>query len=298
MMKRVQTSTTQSLAALVVAAATVFVAPAQAQPGEHPHYLRARSNLRVAERIMMVRDEPNVMRDLGAASERVREAIRLIDQAAVIDRKDVMDNPPVDTYPDRGGRFRAMFQMLEGAKRDLNQAEANLSAVGWRNAAIGKINEAEGLVKQAARDDWRDEYMVYAPPPPPPPPQHSHYLQALSDLRMAKALLWRRDYGNVMADQRAAHHEIDEAIREAARAAITDGRDPNFQPPVDVNWRPEDRLRHSMDALNSALRNLAYEEDNQAALGWRQAAIRDVEHARSLVGKAINDRQFDRWFDR
>ena len=113
-------------------------------PGPHPPYLRARSDLRVAERIMMIRDEPNVMRDLQAAIDRTRQAIQLIDQAAMIDRKWIDDNPQIDTYPDRRGRFRAIFQMLEGAKRDLSGAEANLSAVGWRNAAIGKVNEAEG----------------------------------------------------------------------------------------------------------------------------------------------------------
>ena len=259
-------------------------------PGRHPFYLHARADLRVAERMMMVPDEPNVMRDLNAAADRVRQAIRLLDEAAVIDRKDVDDNPRIDTFPDRGGRYRAMMQMLESAKRDLNQAEANLSAVGWRNAALAKVNEAEGLVKKAARDDWHDDFGV-----PPPQP---HYLQAISDLRFAKALLWRRDFNNVMEDQRAALHEIDEAIREAARAAINDGRDPRWQPPIDVRWRPADRLSRAMDAINSALRNLNYEEDNRAALGWRQAAIRDLQHARSLVNKAIQDQKFDLWFER
>jgi tetratricopeptide (TPR) repeat protein len=266
-------------------------------PGPHPAYLRARSDLRVAEHIMLVRDEPNVMRDLAAAAERVREAIRLLDEAAVIDRKQIDDNPRIDTYPDRRGRFRAMYQMLEGAKRDLSQAETNLSAVGWRNAAIGKVNEAQALVKKAARDDWRDDFMAVAAPPPPPQ-SHPHYLQALSDLRFARALLWRRDFANVMAEQRDALHEIDEAIRETGRAAIDDGRDPKYQPPVDVKWRPEDRLRRATDALNSALRNLGFEEDNQAALAWRQAAMRHAERARGLVGRAISDRKIDMWFDR
>jgi hypothetical protein len=266
-------------------------------PGRHPSYLHARSDMRVAERIMTtMQEEPNVMRDLRAAADRVREAIKLLDEASVIDRKDIDDNPRIDTFPDRAGHFRAIMQMLEGAKRDLNQAESNLSAQGWRNAAVGKINEAEGLVKRAARDDWRDDFSVA--PVAPFVPKQSHYVQALSDLRFARALLWRRDFSNVMHEQRDAIHEIDEAIREAGRAAIADGRNPDYQPPVDVQWKPEDRLRHAEDALNSALRNLNYEEDNRAALGWRQATILDVEHARGLVNRAIADRRFDRWFDR
>lgn len=283
---------------LAAFALTAVPAVLLAQPGvPHPSYLRARSDMQVAVRILMQPDEPNVMRDLRAAAERVREAIRLVDQAAIIDRKDVEDNPPVDTYPNRPGRFRAAMQMLEAAKRDMSQAEANLSAVGWRNAAIGKVNEAEALIRRAADTEWRDEWGVLAAPPPPPPAQHSHYLEALADLRLARALLWRQDYRNVMEDQREAIREIDEAIREAGRAAINDGRDPRYLPPFDATWRPVDRLTHAQDALGSALRNLAYEEDNYAALGWRQAAIRDVQHARALVNKAIADKNVDRWFD-
>jgi hypothetical protein len=299
-------SSTRPLGRLAFAAAMTLTLPLLAQPthGPHPAYLRARSDLRVAEHIMMVRDEPNVMRDLAAATQKVREAIQLVDQASMMDRKNVEDNPPIDTYPDRSGRFRAMFRMLEGAKRDLTQPEVNLSAVGYRDAAVRKINEAEGLVRRAARDDWRDDFITMAPPPPPsmpPPPPvqaHPHYLQALTDLRMARALLWRRNFSNVMEDQRGAQREIEAAIREAGRAAITDGRDLSYQPPFDTHWRPEDRLRRAMDALNSAQRNLSFEEDNQAALGWRQAALRSVEHARGFVERAIHDRQFDRWFDR
>jgi len=288
-MKKTQTSTRRWLAGISLAVIAVASPMLADTPGPHPPYLRARSDLRVAERIMMVRDEPNVMRDLQAAVDRVRQAIQLIDQAAMIDRKWIDDNPQIDTYPDRRGRFRAIYQMLEGAKRDLSGAEVNLSAVGWRNAAINKVNEAENFVRKAASDDWHDDFAVYSTP---------HYQQALSDLRFARALLWREDFGNVMADQKMAIHEIDEAIREAARAAINDGRDPRYQPPVDVGWRPVDRLSHAMDALNSALRNLAFEEDNRASLGWRQNAIRDVNHAKQLVNQAISDKKVDLWFRR
>ena len=128
-----------SSALAVIASAVPILADT---PGPHPFYLHARTNLRVAERMMNVPDEPNVMQDLRAAADRVRQAIRLVDEAAVIDRKDVDDSPRVDIFPDRGGRFRAIFQMLEAAKRDLSQTEANLSAVGWRNAAVAKVNEA------------------------------------------------------------------------------------------------------------------------------------------------------------
>jgi tetratricopeptide (TPR) repeat protein len=249
--------------------------------------------LRVADRLLQLRDAPDVMRDLQAADARVREAIRLIDTAAVIDKRDMDDNPPVDTYPDRGGRFRAIFQLLTAAKQDLTQQEQNLSAVGWRDAAVGQIDQAVALAKKAARDDWRDDMMRFGGGD-----SHPHYLHAISDLRFARALLWRRDEAIVMADQRMAIHEIEEAINEAHRAAIDDGKEMNFMPPVDARQRPVDRLNRALDALNSALRNLQFEEDNRAALGWRTAAIRDTNHAIELTRKAIRDDKVMDWFER
>jgi tetratricopeptide (TPR) repeat protein len=257
--------------------------------GRHPFYLHARSDLRVADRLCNVRDEPSVMRDLQAASGRVREAIRLVDAASVIDRKDVDDNPPIDTYPDRRRRFQAIFQMLASAKRDLSAQEDNLSAVGWRNAAIGQIDQAMNMVKKAAQDDWRDDMSEI---------EHPHYLHAISDLRYARALLWRRDDAIVMADQRVAIHEIDQAINEARGAAIYDGKAVNYMPPVDTRIRPVDRLNRAIDALNSALRNMNSEEDNRAALGWRAVAVRDTNHAIELTRKAIRDDRAADWFER
>jgi hypothetical protein len=127
--------------------------------GLHPAYLHARSDLRRAELLMQRRDEPNVMRDLGEAAREAREAIREIDAAAAWDRKDLIDNPRVDTYPDRPGRFRAIAQFLWGARRDIEREEDNPAAREWRNRALHHIDESIRLVKRAARDDWRDDWL-------------------------------------------------------------------------------------------------------------------------------------------
>ena len=272
--------------------ALLLIAPALCRadtPGKHPYYLHARSDLRAAQQLMNVRDEPNTMQDLRMASDHARQAIRLIDTASVIDRKDVDDNPRVDVYPDRRRRFQAIYQVLASAKHDLSSEEDNLSAVGWRNAAVVQIDQAMNLVKKGAQDEWRDDLGES---------EHPHYLHAIADLRYARALLFRRDEAIVMADQRVAIHEIDEAINEARGAAITDGKEVNYMPPVDVRIRPVDRLNRAMDALNSALGNLRFEEDRRAALGWRAAAIRDTGHAVELTRKAIHDEHAVDWFER
>ena len=72
----------------------------------HPMYLRARSDLRRAILLMRIPDEPNVMRDMQQASGLAERAIREVDAAAMFDRRDLEDNPPVDTHLGRGGRFR------------------------------------------------------------------------------------------------------------------------------------------------------------------------------------------------
>ena len=128
-------------------------------PGAHPAYLHARTDLRRSERLMDMREEPNVTRDLAAAAHEVREAIREIDAAARWDRKDIEDHPPVDTYPDRPGRFRAIAQFLFAARRDIDREEDNPGARAWRNRALHHIDESIRLVRRAARADWRDDWV-------------------------------------------------------------------------------------------------------------------------------------------
>jgi hypothetical protein len=128
-------------------------------PGRHPAYLRARADLRRAERLMEAREEPNVMRDLAVASRETHEAIRELDNAALWDRKDVDDNPSIDTYPNRPGRFRAIAQFLSGARRDIEREEDNPAARAWRNRALAHIDQAIESVRRAARDDWRDDWL-------------------------------------------------------------------------------------------------------------------------------------------
>jgi hypothetical protein len=82
---------------------------------------------------MEVREEPNVMRDLASAAGEAHEAIRELDEAALWDRKDLVDNPPVDAYRDRPGRFRALAQFLFAARRDIDREEDDPAARAWRN---------------------------------------------------------------------------------------------------------------------------------------------------------------------
>jgi hypothetical protein len=69
------------------------------------------------------------------------------------------DRPPIDTYPNRSGRFRAIVQFLAGARRDIDREEDNPAARAWRNRAFAHIDAAIQAVRRAARHDWRDDWM-------------------------------------------------------------------------------------------------------------------------------------------
>jgi hypothetical protein len=280
------------IAAVALAALSPFQLSAQ---GRHPRYIHARADLRRAVILMRLPDEPNVMRDMREASDMTERAIHELDVAAMFDRRDLDDNPSVDTRLGRGSRFREILRLLAAARTDMEQEEDNPRAREWRNRAFGYIDGAMAKVRQGGYDRFTDT-MVGAPPPPPsgmveryPHSIHPRYLSALSDLRYARALLWRPDFREVMRDQRAAIDEIDHAIAEAKRAAIDDGKNIDDHPPVDTRMGWEGRFRKSMELLNSAIGNLSFTETNMAAAPWRDAARANVERARGFIERAMRD---------
>jgi len=260
----------------------------------HPHYLTARSDLRRAVLLMRIPDEPNVMRDMQAAASNVERAIHELDVAAAFDRRDIDENPPVDTRLGRGSRFREILRLIDHARADISLEEENPLARVWRRRAFDYLDNAVAFIRKGGYDKFRDDTAPLPPPPaplPPPPPApvaavHPRYVQAISDLRYARALLFRPDWRDVMRNQRAAVEEIDRAIGAARAAAIDDGRNPNGTPPIDARWGWRDRFGKAVELLNSAERNLSFAEDNRAAAGWRAEALANVVNAKRYVLRA------------
>ena len=126
-----------------------------------------------------------------------------------------------------------------------------------------------------------------------PAQEHPHYLHALSDLRLARAMLDRQQEWNVMRDQYAAVQDIDHAIGEIRRASIDDRKPLDAHEPIDTRLDHRGRLRRVMELLDSADRDLHAEEDNFAALGWRAEAIHHVDAARGNVRHAMEDKRID-----
>jgi len=274
--------------------ALAALAPFAAAQFRHPAYLHARSDLRRATLLMRIPDEPNVNRDMAVAADFTERAIRELDAAAMFDRKDIDEHPPIDTRMGRGGRFREMLRLLDSARHDIEREEDNPRAREWRNRAFRNIDDAMELIRKGGYDKFRDE-VGGGPPPParltpaPMPAIHPSYLHAISVRRYARALLYREDWRPVMRDQRAAVDEIDHAIAEAKNAAIDDGKNPNDHPPIDRGLGWEGRFRKAMELLDSAERDLSEVETNGAAAGWRNASLANVRNAKSFVAKAMRD---------
>jgi hypothetical protein len=142
-----------------------------------------------------------------------------------------------------------------------------------------------------------------APPPPAPPPppmvaapmraEHPHYLHALSDLRFARWLINRPEEFDVAREQHHAIEEIDHALGEIRRASIDDGQPPDAHPPIDAQLDQRGRLHRARELIDSARRDLSFEEDNYAALGWRNAALQHVDAAHRAVDRAIRDKHWE-----
>jgi hypothetical protein len=140
---------------IILAAAAVLTVSTAAladTPGRHPHYLRARTDLRTAQLLLRVRDEFNVMRHVRAVDREVDMAVAEIDRAAIIDRKDMEDHPPIDTSLDRPGRFRKAMALLVSARADLAREEDSPRAAAWRDGAYRHIDLAIDQLRRAARD--------------------------------------------------------------------------------------------------------------------------------------------------
>jgi len=121
-------------------------------PGRHPAYLHARSDLRRAQLMMRVHDDPDVMRRVHQADVEIDRAIHEIDVAARFDHKDMDDHPPIDVNLDRRGRFQKAMELLQKSRADIAREEDDPSAVGWRNLAFRHIDAAMEFVRHAARD--------------------------------------------------------------------------------------------------------------------------------------------------
>jgi hypothetical protein len=135
---------------LLVLVAVVLPATVRAdQPGAHPRYLHALSDLRAARaHIERRQGDPQVKWDEHKAVAEIDAAIREIKQAAIDDGKNLNDHPPIDVKLDWNGRLHHSLELLRSAHNDVKEGESNDFARGLKDRALGHIDAAMRFVEQ------------------------------------------------------------------------------------------------------------------------------------------------------
>jgi hypothetical protein len=86
-----------------------------------------------------------------------------------------------------------------------------------------------------------------------------------------------------------AVHQIDWAMYEVQKAAIDDGKNIDWHPPMDEQPQRTGRLREALEYLQRAHANVVQEEDNFFAQGLRNRAIGGIDAAIMAVSRALID---------
>jgi hypothetical protein len=117
------------------------------EPGMHPAYLHALTDLRHARALLenlapthhMDKEEEHAINEIDKAIEEIK-------RASIDDGKNLNDHPPVDARMDRAGRFHRALELLDKAHNDIAREEDDPHVRGLRNRAIGHIDEAHRIV--------------------------------------------------------------------------------------------------------------------------------------------------------
>jgi hypothetical protein len=131
-----------------------------------------------------------------------------------------------------------------------------------------------------------------APPPAPPPPtagQHTTYLQALPDLREARAFLVRPPGAPGKVDTNHAIRELEGAIREINEAGINDGKRVDEHPTFNPSLTWQERLKKASE-LNSKWRREINEHEGDAfAHGLKGRVVGHLDAAGNDIKAAMDE---------
>lgn len=118
-------------------------------PGRHPAYLHALTDLRHARaHLAHETDSGRMDREEEHAIAEIDKAIDEIKRAAIDDGKNLNDHPPVDARMDRAGRYHRTLELLDRARHDIDEKEDDGFAHGLRHRALEHIDEAHHIVER------------------------------------------------------------------------------------------------------------------------------------------------------
>jgi hypothetical protein len=125
------------------------------EPGRHPAYLHALTDLRHARaHLENLAPTHHMDKEEQHAIDEIDKAIGEIKNAAIDDGKNLNDHPPIDAGMDRAGRFHRALELLDKAHNDIAREEDDPAVRGLRDRALHHIDEAhhtvDHLIMQAA----------------------------------------------------------------------------------------------------------------------------------------------------
>jgi tetratricopeptide (TPR) repeat protein len=116
-------------------------------PGQHPGYLHALSDMRDARaHLDRLTPSDHLDNEEEHAIKEIDAAIGEIKKAAIDDGKDLKDHPPVDAHLDKKGRYHKALELLDRAHHDISEKEDDQFAHGLRHRALDHIDEAHKIV--------------------------------------------------------------------------------------------------------------------------------------------------------
>ena len=120
------------------------------EPGRHPAYLHALSDLRAAK--WNIEHRPGsfvVSQDEKRAVQEIWVVIKDIQAASMDDGKDLGEHPAVDEALDYNGHLQRALVLLHRTRHDIAQAEDDASVRGLRNRSLLHLDHAIHQVKKA-----------------------------------------------------------------------------------------------------------------------------------------------------
>lgn len=155
----------------------------------------------------------------------------------------------------------------------------------WEKVYVNSGNTH--LVSSQIMASGAGEAVAVAPAQAPAPAgAHPAYLHALSDLRLARALLMGWVNPIMMIQLHDAGGQIEAAIRDITDAAISDGKSIDDHPPIDAALDNRGRLVQAHELLNKAYKDIDERETNAADLALRSKALGHISKARQDLADA------------
>jgi hypothetical protein len=263
-------------------------------PEQHPYYVHAMSDLRLARAYLAHPGNDAVSDDERVALHAIDQALREMWRAALNDGKNPDWQAPIDARLHGADRFHMAVQLLNKARQDASHDESDPWVRDLQGRILHHIDEAQRATWHA----YNDAQHSMAPPPnvgilqPGPyrwhPEEHPYYLHAMSDLREARAYLARPGNHREENGEMRAIGEIDEALREMWHASIRDGKDPRWQMPVDTNVHGPDRFHRALELLGKAQSDTSHNESEPWLRDLQGRILQHIVAAKAATMQAYN----------